>query len=91
MGYEFEPLALTIDEIRAKYKLSKQTLPISVMIREQQKQAAEFKKAFRLFQNRPPKPPTGTILQTEQVVGQNGLKVLLKNMGKFCLNLIRCI
>lgn len=90
MTYKYEQLALTIDEIRTKYKLPKQRLPIRAMTTEQ-KQAAEFEKAFRLFQNRPPKPPTGTILQTEQVVGQNGLKVLLKNMGKFCLNLIRCI
>ena len=89
MTYRFEPVALSIDEVRAKYHLPKSKLSIGMMTPEQ-KIAVQHKEAFRSFQNRVPRLSTERVLQTEQAVGQDGLKVL-KNIGKFCLSLFRHI
>ena len=88
MTYQFEPVARSIDEVRAKYHLPK-SKPIRIMTTEQ-KIAVQHKEALRSFQNRVPRLSTERVLQTEQAVGQDGLKVL-KNIGKFCLSLFRHI
>ena len=89
MTYRFEPETLSIDAVRAKYHLPKSKLSIGMMTPEQ-KIAVQHKEAFRSFQNRVPRLSTERVLQTEQAVGQDGLKVL-KNIGKFCLSLFRHI
>lgn len=89
MTYTIQPVALSIDEVRAKYHLPKSKLPIRTMTTEQ-KIAVRLKEALRSFQNRVPRLSTERVLQTEQAVGQDGLKVL-KNIGKFCLSLFRHI
>lgn len=89
MTYRFEPDAPLIDAVRAKYHLPKSKLSIGMMTPEQ-KIAVQHKEAFRSFQNRVPRLSTKRVLQTEQAVGQDGLKVL-KNIGKFCLSLFRHI